>query len=114
MKFSFAQVSPFVAKWRRLGLTDEDLQLLEHEIAANPNGGKMMQGTGGLRKIRFAPPSWNVGKSGATRVCYVVFQSIGTIYLITMFTKDEKDNLSNAEKQVLRGWIKELRNAVLE
>ena len=67
-----------------------------------------MQGTGGLRKIRFALQG--KGKSGGARVCYVVFAEFEMIYLITAFTKDEQDNLSQEEKNILKKRIKELRD----
>ena len=57
----------------------------------NPNTGKVIRGTGKLRKIRFAFPG--EGKRGSTRVCYVDFAEKETIYLITIYPKSEKDNL---------------------
>jgi len=71
MWLTFIQLAPFVVAWRRLGLTDEDLSALEQLIMHRPEAGAVMQGTGGVRKLRFAPPSWHMGKSGATRVCYI-------------------------------------------
>ncbi len=59
-----------------------------------------MVGTGGLRKIRLAFP--NRGKSGSARVCYVDFAVYEKIYLIQVFAKDEKDNLSNEEKNEVK------------
>ena len=61
-----------------------------------------MAGTGGVRKIRFAPPSWNMGKSGTTRVCYALFVNIDTVYLLTMFGKNQKANLTADEKASIR------------
>lgn len=52
-----------------------------------------MQGTGGLRKVRFALE--NRGKSGSVRVVYVDFVVYETIYLITAYTKNEKTILVN-------------------
>jgi hypothetical protein len=65
----------------------------------------MMAGTGGVRQLRFAPPSWNTGKRGATRVCYVVFAAIETAYLLTLFAKNEKSNLSAEEKSMYKKWM---------
>ena len=42
MNLTFAQISPFVADWRRLRLTDEDLQALESLISRNPLAGVLM------------------------------------------------------------------------
>ena len=114
MNLTFAQIAPFVAEWRRLKLTDEDLQALESLVSRNPAAGVLMPGTGGLRKIRFAPPSWRRGKSGSTRVCYVLFAEIAHCYLISIFAKNDKANLSAADKKRLRQWIDEVRRQLRE
>lgn len=62
------------------------------ELLSNPSGYPVIKGTGGLRKIRFSFE--NEGKSGGVRVCYVDFVVEETIYLITVYPKSEKDNLS--------------------
>lgn len=113
MTLTFVQLSTFVAKWRRLGLTDDDLQALEEAILERPQGGQVMRGTGGLRKMRFAPPSWHMGKSGATRVCYVVFSEVASCYLFAIFAKNEKPNLSAAEQAELRAAVREIRRHVV-
>jgi hypothetical protein len=99
------QPASFVADWYRLGLTDDDLRALERAILDRPEIGKVMAGTGGLRKMRFAPPSRHVGKSGAMRVGYLWVADLARIYLMVIFPKNEKDNLSPAERQYFRKWI---------
>jgi hypothetical protein len=71
----------------------------------SPDAGVVMAGTGGVRKIRFAPPSWNTGKSGATRVCYALFAAFDTVYLLTMFGKNRQANLTADEKKNVRTWM---------
>lgn len=112
MKLSFAHTAPFVSRWRRLGLTDEDLQELERAIMERPDAGAVMRGTGGLRKMRFAPPSWRSGKSGATRVCYVVFVEADTCFLFQVFSKNEQPNLSDRDREELRKMIEEIRRSI--
>lgn len=109
MNLTFVQLATFIADWKRMKLNDEDLQALEKLIMRAPLAGAVMQGTGGLRKIRFAPPSWHTGKSGATRVCYVHFAEAGACYLFTMFAKNEQPNLTKADKAAWRAFIAELR-----
>jgi len=106
---TFVQPAPFVSVWRRLGLTDEDLTALEKQIMEQPDAGAVMRGTGGLRKIRFAPPSWRRGKSGATRVCYVYFAEAAACYLLAIYPKSEKDNLSDRERASYRRAIEVIR-----
>lgn len=81
---------------------DDDLRALESEILQRPDIGRVIPGTGGLRKMRFAPPSWRRGKRGATRVCYVWFTEVQAVYLVTIYTKQEIDNLSAADKNYYR------------
>ena len=47
-------------------------------------------------------------------VCYSVFARIGTVYLLTLFAKNQKANLSDAEKATLRTWMKEMGTALKE
>ena len=52
MKRTFIEVPLFTKKWKELGLTDEDLRDLQNILLQNPKSGDVIQGTGGLRKIR--------------------------------------------------------------
>lgn len=52
----------------------------------------------------------NKGKSGSVRVCYTDFEEYEVIYLITAFTKDEQDNLTQNEKQMLKKLVKSLKD----
>ena len=97
MMYVFVQLLAFTAKTRRLGLTLEDLRGIENEISGDPTGWPVMKGTGGLRKMRFAPERQRGGKSGGLRVCYFVMDSASHVYLVTLFAKNEQDNLTKAE-----------------
>lgn len=110
MTKTFIQTEEFTKNWSRLGLTEEDLRTLENELLNNPKAGKVIRGTGNLRKYRFAFP--NRGKSGSTRVCYVDFVIQETIYLITVYSKKEKDNLSKAERNDIKKLINILEKSL--
>lgn len=69
-----------------------------------------MKGTGGLRKIRIAFEGR--GKSGSARVCYVDFIVYERIYLITAYSKDEKDNISKSERNEVKKLIKILEATI--
>lgn len=77
-------------------------------LLKNPQSGPVMEGTGGIRKLRF--PLENKGKSGSVRVCYTDFEEYEVTYLITAFTKNEQENLSAEEKTVLKKLVKALKN----
>lgn len=50
----FVMLPEFEKQWIKMGLTDDDLKRLQYELLDNPKIGDVMQGTGGLRKVRFA------------------------------------------------------------
>ena len=100
----------FDRKWSEMGLTDKELKALQEELTISPTKGDVMQGTGGLRKIRIAFEGR--GKSGSARVCYVDFAVYERIYLITAYAKDEKDNLSKSERNEVKKLIKILEATI--
>lgn len=95
MTRTFIQTNEFSKNWEKSGLTDDDMRRLELEILKNPEAGVLIRGTGGLRKLRFAFE--NHGKSGSMRICYIDFPLKKTVYLITVYPKNVKDNLTKAE-----------------
>ncbi|APW58715.1 hypothetical protein [Paludisphaera borealis] len=97
----FVRFPAFTRDWDRLGLSGEDLRQLELVILENPTRPPVVQGTGGLRKIRFAGRGSARGKSGAYRVCYVVYPDFGVIALVVVFGKKEKDDLSPADRRAV-------------
>ena len=103
MTRAFIELPLFLSKWKNLGLNDEDLRRLQMELLADPKVGAVMQGTGGVRKMRFAFE--DRGKSGSVRVIYIDFEVYEKIYLITAYSKNEKDNLSDSERKELRQLI---------
>ena len=110
MTRTFIQTQEFSNNWDRLGFDDDDLRKLEYEIMTKPEKYPVMRGTGGLRKARFAFE--NQGKSGGVRVCYVDFVVKETIYLITVYPKSEKDNLSQSEKNQIKKMISLLEQSL--
>jgi len=105
---TFRHMPVFVSEWKRLRLADEDLQALERLIMERPQSGAVMAGTGGIRKLRFAPPSCHAGKSGAMRVCFVIFAD-AVCYLFLIFPKNERANLSAEDKASLKAAVSALR-----
>lgn len=106
MKREFIYFKIFDKNWRNLGLTDKDLIELENTINNNPDTGKLIQETGGLRKLRFALP--NKGKSGSVRILYIDFISYEKTIFMNVYTKNEKDNISEKEKQMYKTLIDDL------
>jgi hypothetical protein len=99
---SFVYLGSFLDDWADLGLGEPDLEALERLIMERPEVGVVMPGTGGLRKVRFASAKGNKGKSGSERVCYALFPRPGLALMVTVFGKDDKDNLTAAERNAVR------------
>ncbi len=74
-------------------------QAIINYLAAHPQAGVVMQGTGGIRKFRWA--SGNKGKSGGVRVIHYFHNESVPLFLLSMFGKSEKANLSKAERNQL-------------
>ena len=112
MTRTFVELPLFRSKWKALGLNDDDLKRLQEEILLNPKIGIVMRNTGGIRKMRFAFK--HKGKSGSVRIIYIDYEVYEKIYLLTAYTKKEKDNLSKAERNELRELVKVLENQLRE
>jgi hypothetical protein len=75
-------------------------------IAGHPEDGAVMVGTGGIRKSR-----WGVGsrgKSGGVRIIYYYYNPTMPVFLLTVFAKNERDNLSQRDRQSLRQVVTEI------
>ena len=104
MKRTFIETKYFTNKWQSLGFSDSDLVELQNELLDNPKIGTVMQGTGGLRKMRFSFE--NRGKSGSARICYLDIEAREELHLIDGFAKNEKDNLSKTERNAIKKLVK--------
>lgn len=112
MTRAFIELPLFRSKWSGLGLNEEDLRRLQEEILSDPKVGSVMKGTGGVRKMRFAFE--HSGKSGGVRVIYVDFEIHEKVFLLTAYAKNEKDNLTEAERNELRLLIEVLEGQLNE
>jgi len=110
MTREFVIMPEFDRQWQKMGLDDNELHQLQETLLENPKAGNVIRGTKGLRKIRIAFEGH--GKSGSGRVAYVDFTVHETIYLITAYPKNEKDNLSKAEQNTIAKMIVRLKQGL--
>ncbi|BCG72673.1 toxin RelE [Mesorhizobium sp. 113-1-2] len=85
-------------------MSDEDIEDFVDHIAANPDDGEEIVGTGGCRKVRFSIRGNNKGKSGGVRTITFYTGTDLPVFLITVFGKSQKINLSKAERNGLRAF----------
>lgn len=92
-------IGTFEDKARKL-LGKADFNDLLELLARRPKGGRIIQGTGGLRKVRFARPG--KGKSGGTRVIYYYHDDSKPILLLLIYSKADQENLTDTQKLRLK------------
>ena len=81
-------------------LTETERDALVAHLGANPEAGQLVPGTGGVRKIRWA--SRGHGKRGGARVIYYYYNQSIPMFLLDIYAKNEKANLSQADKRSLK------------
>ena len=104
----FIELPEFKKNWLALGLTDEDLYDLELFLISNPETGKVISKTGGLRKIRWSAKG--KGKRSGARVLYVDFIMFNKLYLVAAYSKNEKVDISENEKKRIKNLIEILKD----
>lgn len=100
----FIEAPPFTRKIRQ-HLLDEEYGELQGCLMQNPEAGSVIQGTGGLRKLRWSDKNRNKGKRGGIRVIYYYFLSDQQILLLTLYGKNEKDDLSSDDKKIIKALL---------
>jgi hypothetical protein len=98
-----AELPEFIRTAQKL-LTDIERQVIILYLAEHPKMGDLMEGTGGVRKLRWGRGSQ--GKSGGVRVIYYFYDQAMPLYLLTLFAKGEQSNLSKAERNELADLVK--------
>ena len=108
----FIHFDGFTTDWKDLRLRDDDLATLQIQIMLAPQQGSVIPGSGGVRKLRFSPPSWNKGKRGAIRVLYAIFPDFSVVVLAAAYAKAEQEDISSDAKKSLKVIIREVQGAL--
>ena len=81
-------------------------------IMCDPKQGEVIRGTKGLRKLRYSPSTWNKGKSGSLRVCYVYFERHHTVLLVVVYKKSDIDDLPESAVHAINQEIEHIAKAL--
>ncbi len=108
---TIAELPEYIRKVEKLLSVTERLDIVNY-LAAHPKAGDLMEGTGGIRKLRWGRGSQ--GKSGGVRVIYYFHNESMPLYLLTLFAKNERANISKAERNELAGLVELLVQIWLE
>ena len=95
---TIVELPEFLRKSEKLLTTSQRLCIINY-LAEHPSSGDIMQGTGGIRKLRWS--AHGKGKSGGVRVIYYYHNESIPLFLLTLFGKGEKANLSKSERNDL-------------
>jgi hypothetical protein len=88
------------------GMADREIALLIDYLAANPDAGDEIKGTGGCRKIRVA--GRGKGKSGGYRVITFFSGPAIPLFLLYAYSKGDRDDLDGKQRNALRDVTKEI------
>lgn len=91
---------------KRANLDEDEHSELINFLASNPKVGAVMEGTGGVRKVRFA--AQGRGKSGGYRVVYYYHNDEIPLFALALFAKNEKANLSKADRNELKALMPQI------
>ncbi len=105
MQITVVETAPFVTKAKRLLSNDERHALIDM-IASDPECGVLIQGTGGVRKVRFA--AGGKGKRGGVRVVYFFHNYSMPVYLFAVFAKSQRENLTKNEQNILAATARDI------
>jgi len=97
---------PAFERYRSDYLDDQGFLSLQEELMKNPEAGDLIEGTGGLRKLRFADGRRGKGKRGGLRVIYFWWDGKSQFWLFTLYGKDEVVDLTPVQKAQLKVMVK--------
>lgn len=108
MRRLFVEATSFQKRVDKAG--QAALMAIQQAIMKTPDAGALMQGTGGLRKLRIADAERGKGKRGGFRVIYLDLPDFERTYLLALYDKGEKEDISSDEKKGLRELVKILKS----
>lgn len=109
MRKTFIETREFT-EWVDEYLSDEGLSYLQRALLNDPNTGSVIPGCGGLRKMRVPDSRRGKGKRGGARVIYLHIPEVDQIHFITVYGKDQKDDLSVGDKSLYRQLVQILKD----
>lgn len=101
MKATFVELPPF-QRVRANYLDDTAYRALQDALMENPLAGDVIEGTGGLRKLRQGDPRRGKGKRGGLRVIYYGWVAGAQFWLFTVYDKDEASDLTAEQRRLLK------------
>jgi hypothetical protein len=109
VKRVFIELPHFTKSIKEIENGEQIKRSLEIEILKNPEAGDLIQGTGGIRKIRIGDPKRNLGKSGAFRILYLDWPRLEITLLVLIFTKAKQENITSIQKNQIKELVQKIK-----
>jgi hypothetical protein len=103
----FISLHDFDRMAEELWLDDEDIRLIQQFLQETPGAGLVVQGTGGLRKVRISLPGR--GKRGGGRLLYLYVQIHSVIYFVAVYAKADQEGITRAGYHYLARLVERLK-----
>jgi hypothetical protein len=104
----FIESTEFTKRVSRF-LDDEGYAALQRSLMERPDAGTVMPSCGGLRKMRIRDSLRQKGKRGGARIIYLHVPEVDWIFFLDVYDKNEKEDLSTAERKILRHLAEKLK-----
>ena len=88
-------------------LSEDEYAELQGALIVDPEVGDLIKESGGLRKLRWSQQRRGKGKRGGVRVIYYWYASESLIYMLLAYSKEQRDDLSTAQKKALSRLVRE-------
>lgn len=105
MRTTIVETPEFISRSKKV-LSENEIKELIDYLADYPEAGDLIEGTGGARKLRWLRKG--MGKRGGSRIIYFFHDDSSPLFLLSIFSKNQKVNLSAREKHELKAILKEL------
>lgn len=105
--FTVVETEYYLGKARKI-LSEQQRDEVVTIVAQKPESGEMMQGTGGVYKFRYASQEGK-GKRGGARIIHLPLAASGKVYLLDIFEKNDKVNLTKAERHEMAAIVKSMK-----
>lgn len=102
-----AYTAGFLAQAKDEGMTEAEMTAMEKFIAANPDAGELIVGSGGCRKVRI--PGKGRGKSGGYRIVTFFATEATPVYLVAMLAKGSRENFNAGEVAVMAAFARRIK-----
>lgn len=110
--FTFIETSTFT---KQLDKIDFDLLFaIQNDLIKSPKRGDLIAGTNGVRKARVADKKGKRGKSGSYRYMYLYLENNGIVYLLLIFPKSKKANLTKGERNEIAQIARQIKEIYKE